>query len=351
MAYYRKIGSSATASNVIGTLSKDIAVPADAQDTISSISWSPVSDHLAAASWDGKVRIYNVTTAGVATGVSMLTVDSPVFDCDWAKDGTIVAAGGADKKLHLLDANSNQTMVLSGHDAPIRNVRFVDVPGQGTPIIATGSWDKTVKYWDLRQQNPLASVDCQERVYSMDSKVNLLVVATADLKVHLFDLKNPAAISRTMPSPLKHQTKVVTAFPDGKAYAIGSIEGRVAMEAVDEKDPDSIHFSFRCHRDTLAKMSKVFTINDISFHPKTHSVFTTAGSDGTYQFWDRVLRTRQKHYPKVGEAITSTAFNRDGTFFAYAAGYDWSKGCHANNEKIETRLMLHPVSEDDLKKK
>lgn len=72
---------------------RDAALPADAEDTIASVAWSPASDHLAAASWDGKVRIYDVDVAAVAAGhpssaargVAILQTDGPVFDCDWAK--------------------------------------------------------------------------------------------------------------------------------------------------------------------------------------------------------------------------------------------------------------------------
>lgn len=74
------------ASSSARTLSQDVTLPADAEDTISSVSWSPVSNHLAAASWDGKVRIYDVASNGsAANGVALLRTDGPVFDCDWAK--------------------------------------------------------------------------------------------------------------------------------------------------------------------------------------------------------------------------------------------------------------------------
>jgi hypothetical protein len=33
-----------------------------------------------------------------------------------------------------------------------------------------------VKYWDLRQSTAIASVECQERVYTMDVKNKLLVI-------------------------------------------------------------------------------------------------------------------------------------------------------------------------------
>lgn len=63
----------------------DTVLPADAVDTISSVSWSPTANHLAVASWDGKVRIYDVAPDPSARAAAMLSVDSPVLSCDWAK--------------------------------------------------------------------------------------------------------------------------------------------------------------------------------------------------------------------------------------------------------------------------
>ncbi|RYP50245.1 hypothetical protein DL768_004182 [Monosporascus sp. mg162] len=299
--------------------SKDIALPADAEDTISSVSWSPVSNHLAAASWDGKVRVYDVARNGSAVGVAMLRADGPVFDCDWAK------------------------ATVGSHEAPIRGVRFVEVPGSNAPIIATGSWDKTVSFWDMRQQTPLAALACKERVYSMDAKAQLLVIATAERHVHLVDLRNPTTFLRTTESPLRHQTRAATVFPDGKGWGLASIEGRCAIVALDEKD-SRFTFTFRCHREQPDRgVTKVWAVNDVQFHPTRPTVFTTAGSDGTFHFWDRVARSRLKGYPSTGAAITSTRFNRDGSLFAYAVGYDWSMGCARNSPEIQTKLMLHRV--------
>lgn len=155
-----------------------------------------------------------------------------------AKDGTMVLAGGADKKPHLLHLATGQQAAIGSHDAPIRSVRFLDTTTLGASppahLFATGSWDKTVKYWDLRQQDPLATLKCADRVYAMDTKSSLLVIATAERKIHLVDLRNPSVFLRTSDSPLKHQTRAVSVFPDGRGWATTSIEGRCGINAVDE---------------------------------------------------------------------------------------------------------------------
>jgi mRNA export factor len=135
-----------------------------------------------------------------------------------------------------IQSGSNTAQQVAVHDQPIRCVRFVEVPGQATPVLVTGSWDKTIKYWDLRQSTPVASVTCQERVYSIDVKNKLLVVATADRYINVVNLDKPTEFYKTMQSPLKWQTRVVSCFSDATGFAVGSIEGRCAIQYVDDKD-------------------------------------------------------------------------------------------------------------------
>ena len=103
-------------------------------------------------------------------------------------------------------------------------------------MLVTGSWDKTIKYWDLRQSQPIATVQCQERVYTMDVQGKLLVVGTADRYINVINLSEPAKFYKTIQSPLKWQTRVVSCFPDASGFAVGSIEGRCAIQYVEEKD-------------------------------------------------------------------------------------------------------------------
>ena len=148
-----------------------------------------------------------------------------------------------------------------------------------------------------------------------------------------------------MVSPLKWQTRVVSCFPAANGFAVGSIEGRVAIQYVptsifigppeplgtnanliylvryvEEKDSAYVipllrleseltntgcrnNFSFKCHRrdqsPTQKDQSLVYAVNDITFHP-VHGTFSTCGSDGTINFWDKDARTRLKStYPAL----------------------------------------------------
>lgn len=54
-------------------------------------------------------------------------------------------------------------------------------------------------------------------------------------------------------------------------------------------------------------------------------------------------------YPAVGGTISTTAFNRNGSIFAYAVSYDWSKGFQGNTQGHPNKVMLHPVKDDEAK--
>lgn len=102
-------------------------------------------------------------------------------------------------------------------------------------MIVTGSWDKTVKYWDLRQATPAATLSCQDRVYSLDVRKDLLVIATAERHINVVNLTEPNRIFKTHLSGLNHQTRVVSCFIDSSGYGIGSTEGRCSFQYVDTR--------------------------------------------------------------------------------------------------------------------
>lgn len=133
-----------------------------------------------------------------------------------------------------LGAGGAAATQIAAHDAPIRCVRFIEAGG--SPMVVTGSWDKTVKYWDLRQSTAVATINCQDRVYTMDVKDNLLVIGTAERFINIVSLNEPGKIYKTLTSPLKWQTRVVACFKDAQGFGVGSIEGRCAMQYVEEKD-------------------------------------------------------------------------------------------------------------------
>jgi mRNA export factor len=60
-------------------------------------------------------------------------------------------------------------------------------------------------------------------------------------------------------------------------------------------------------------------------------------------------KQRLKPFPRANNAITAAAFNFDQTnvVFAYAVGYDWSKGAEFHNPAYKSHILLHqtPISE------
>ncbi|CAG8619893.1 14008_t:CDS:2 [Gigaspora margarita] len=287
---------------------KDYEVPQPPNDGISDMKFSPVADYLAVSSWDNNVRIYEVNaTAGNATGKAIYSHEKPALCCDWSKDGSKVISGGADNAGRCFDITTQQSMQIAIHDQPIRCIKYIDQ----TYLVATGSWDKTIKYWDMRSPSPVLNVTLPERCYAMDVIYPLMVVGTADGLVQIYNLGHPSTPYITRQSPLKFQTRYISCFPSGNGYAIGSIEGRVGIQYVEEKD----------------------------------------NLDGTFNFWDKDSRQRLKGFNPVGTSIPAATFNRNGTIYTYAVSYDWSKGFLQSSSTNKNAVFLHFVKDGDIRPK
>lgn len=68
-----------------GELSNDVQLANGPDDSISGLAWSPVAKHLAVASWDRKVRIYDITQKRSGEGRALFEFEGPVLSCSWSQ--------------------------------------------------------------------------------------------------------------------------------------------------------------------------------------------------------------------------------------------------------------------------
>ncbi|OSX78836.1 hypothetical protein BU14_0098s0062 [Porphyra umbilicalis] len=331
----------------------DVLVSEPPNDGISSLAFSPTAlapkNFLIAGTWDNEVRCYEISNTGTTTPVGLIKHAGPVLDVGWSPDGQTIVSASCDKSAKIWSVATQQSNPVAMHAAAIKSIAYVGDMGGGAPAVITGSWDKTVKYWDPRAPTgqPMGTVNVPERVYAMDVRAPLMVVATADRKLQVYDIRRPTTPFHEKLSLLKYQTRCVATFADGTGYAVGSVEGRVSIDHVTEADRTK-DFAFKCHRDPDGP---AHAVNAIAFH-QTWGTFATAGADGNFTFWDKDAKQRLKQFSKLDTPISATCFNHDGTIFAYAASYEWSKGAAAHNPATaRNNILLHSVTETEIRAK
>jgi len=312
-------------------------------DSISSLSFSPKANYLVATSWDNQVRCWEVLQTGASLPKAAMSHDQPVLCSTWKDDGTAVFSAGCDKQAKMWPLlTGGQPVTVAMHDAPIKDIAWIPEMN----LLATGSWDKTLKYWDTRQSNPVHTQQLPERCFALSVRHPLMVVGTADRNLIIFNLQNPQTEFKRISSPLKYQTRCVAAFPDKQGFLVGSIEGRVGVHHVEEAQ-QSKNFTFKCHRDS----NDIYAVNSLNFHP-VHQTFATAGSDGAFNFWDKDSKQRLKAMARSNQPIPCSTFNSDGSLYAYAVSYDWSKGAENHNPATaKHHILLHVPQESEIKGK
>jgi len=123
-------------------------------------------------------------------------------------------------------------------------------------------------------------------------------------------------------SPLKCQTRCISASPDGRGFVVGSTEGRVAVEYLAEDEGgQSRKYAFKCHR----QGDLVFPVNALAFHP-VYGTFASGGADGVVNIWDGENRKRLSQFHQYPTSVADVCFSHDGGLLAIAASYTFERG-------------------------
>lgn len=308
---------------------------------------------LASTSWDGCLRLHdtNLSTSILSHQMdsgplmSLATIDHYVF------------TGGLDGSVRKLDIQTSAITYLGRHaGTEVKSTNdtttaintsagcscLATIPSYSPNIIASSGWDTNFHLWDLRtpQPKPIFSLSLPGKAFSMDSYESSCLVATSGRKICKIDIRkgklneddeeggimedndNEMAGEITMEreSPLKYQTRVGRFIPDGSGYAIGSVEGRVAVEFLN--NPNRKNYAFKCHRSG----DIIYPVNDIQFHPTYTTTFATGGCDGTVVVWDAICKKKLATLPKLASSISAMAFSPDGNELAIASSYTFEDG-------------------------
>ena len=206
----------------------------------------------------------------------------------------------------------------------------------------------------MRQGTPIKQMALPERIYGADVFGPMAVITTADRGIFVYSLDQGPTEYKKFDSLLKYQHRCVSIFPDKNrnptGFAIGSIEGRVAIMYVDAVNPAVDNFTFKCHRTPPTtpanNIQDIYSVNDIAFHP-IHNTLATVGSDGRYSYWDKDERTKLKTSDMINDqSITCCAFDIRGQLIAYSSSYDWHKGHEGNVQTKKNVIFLRQCFEE-----
>lgn len=136
-----------------------------------------------------QVRVWEINNQGQSNPSGEQAHAAPVLSCAWNPQGNQVATGVADKSVMLWDLGSNQMKQIGGHDAPVKEVHYFTAGN--SQMVVSGSWDRTICYWDMRQEQAAKVVKLPERVWTMDLTGNLLTAILGNNEICVFDLNNP----------------------------------------------------------------------------------------------------------------------------------------------------------------
>ncbi|KAH8253967.1 hypothetical protein KR032_007873, partial [Drosophila birchii] len=335
-------------------MSQDIEVCEPPTDSVSALEFGPFksgwSSKLAAASWDQSVRVWDVQTeTGAAVPRCLQTMDSVVLDAAWNVEGSQLYMGDAAGKVLVLNVATNTLAKIGDHEAGVRCCNAM-IP----PILMTASWDKTAKFWDPRCDQPIFQLNLPGRAYAADTLPTAGVVACSDQKVVAFSVDGGQKNVKQWDCPsigaANSQTRAVaiTKGPTGQqliGWFLAKSDGRVIWQPVPYNYKP---WSFECHRKEHNNVGHhdVYAVNDIKFNHET-KILATVGSDGNYELWDCVQRSRVMQSSVQGsESITKCSLSGNGQVLAYAVGYDWAQGHEYYDPAKKPKIFMRSLVEN-----
>lgn len=149
----------------------------------------------------------------------------PVYDVAVFDNNSKIGSAGGDKLLFITDIGSCDVVRrITAHD---HRINALDTNTDGT-VLVSGSYDRTVKAWDLRSnsRDPIQSLsDFTDSVTSVKVTDSQIIAGCVDGNVRIYDLRAGKLFTDTLSDPITH----ITCTNDSKCSLAMCMGGKIKL--------------------------------------------------------------------------------------------------------------------------
>ena len=255
--------------------------------------------------------------------------DNYVSTVSYSPKCKLIATGSFDKKVKLWDLDGREFKTLSTENDVITNISF----NHNSCTLATASDDGTVKLWDVNNNKSITlQKPTQPPVRSVTFSPNDEIIATAsdDATVKLWKKNGKPLATLNDKNTLKGHKEAVNSVsfsPDGNTIATGSNDKTVKIWTK-QKQTWTV-------RNTLNKNGHKDLVTKVSFNHKG-DLLASASNDNTGILWNWKTGTQEKILQGHTDAVTDVSFSPDNSKIATASADNTIKLWDLNGKELNT---------------